>query len=158
MLRFLPGDVRDPVSIIDRYINGTRLRLRRVEAPDHVDLKLGQKVRSREHEPETVKITNLYLSESEYRALAALDACELTKTRWTTTVAGRRFAIDQFTGRLDGLLLAETELTLGEARLEDPPFAIRDVTDDDRFSGGSLAPLMDDAAAVIVRMALDPTS
>ncbi len=47
--------------------------------------------------------------------------------------------IDQFQGRLDGLVLAEVELGPEAARLAPPPFVVRDVTNDDRFSGGALA-------------------
>jgi hypothetical protein len=126
-------------SILDRYLIGTRLRLRRTEGPLGVVYRLGQKVRDHPGDPETVRLTNMYLSEDEYDALLVLPAAELHKTRSRTEWAGRTVAIDRFQGRLDGLLLAEAELSPAESFLPAPPWATEDVTNDDRFSGGALA-------------------
>ncbi len=76
-----PGALR-PAAIIDRYISGTRLRLRRSESAGEVVFKLGQKIRSDPSDPEVLKLTNLYLSAEEYAVLAALPAGESRKTRW----------------------------------------------------------------------------
>lgn len=65
---------------------------------------------------------------------------------------GKTVAVDQFHGRLDGLVLAEVELTPGDPRLGRPQFAVRDVTNDDRFSGGALALAPDESVA---RLLLD---
>lgn len=126
-------------EIVDRYICGTRLRLRHTESDEQVVYKLGQKVRLRANDPETVKLTNVYLSYEEFVVLASLPAAELCKTRWRMAWEGKTVAVDQFHGRLDGLVLAEAELAPGDRRLGHPPFAVRDVTNDDRFSGGALA-------------------
>jgi hypothetical protein len=48
-------------------------------------------------------------------------------------------AVDELAGKLAGLIMAEVELTSGEARWANPPLAIAHVTADDRFSGGTLA-------------------
>jgi hypothetical protein len=132
-------------SIVDRYIIGTRLRLRRAEGPMGVVYKLGQKVRNDPGDPATVRLTNMYLSEDEYDALLVLPAAELHKARVRTEWAGRTVAIDRFKGRLDGLLLAEAELSPAESFLPAPPWATEDVTNDDRFSGGALAFATDEA-------------
>jgi CYTH domain-containing protein len=124
---------------VDLYIPGTRLRLRRMESDAEVIYKLGQKVRPRRDTPEVVKLTNIYLSADEYHALAQLGGAEVRKTRWHGVFAGRPMAVDQFVGSLSGLCLAEVELSPNEPRLLLPPFAVADVTDDDRFSGGNLA-------------------
>lgn len=139
VLADLPADVHTPSAIVDRYVTGTRLRLRRVETDGQVVHKLAQKVRPQPADPETVRLTNLYLSPEEHAVLAVLAAAELRKTRWRTAWADRALAIDQFEGHLAGLVLAEVELGVDEDRLPVPPFALADVTDDDRFSGGSLA-------------------
>ncbi len=76
-------------SMVDRYIIGTRLRLRRAEGPLGVVYKLGQKVRDDPGDPETVRLTNMYLSEDEYNALLVLPAAELHKARSRTEWAGR---------------------------------------------------------------------
>jgi CYTH domain-containing protein len=148
--RFPPG-TRRAAKVTDRYLTGTRLRLRRVEDVEGVTLKLGQKVRVVPSDPEVVKLTSLYLSVEEYRALAALPAAELRKTRSYLVTQGDVVAIDRFHGRLDGLVLAEAELEESEDRLPMPSFAVRDVTKDDRFSGST-----DDAVNAVLAEARAP--
>ncbi len=131
------------VQLADRYLRDTRLRLRRVirpgEPPAH---KLGQKVPGPDGWPPAVAHTSLYLDEAEYALLAQLPADELTKTR-TLIGDGPVLAVDVFTGRLAGLVLAEYELdqacddAIGRELSELPMLA--EVTDDVRFSGGALA-------------------
>jgi CYTH domain-containing protein len=137
LLSALPPDLSAPTEIYDRYLSGTRLRLRRTENAEGVVYKLGQKVRVDEANAERVKLTNIYLSATEYDVVAALEARELRKTRRSLLFDGRTFAIDEFATL--GLILAEVELDADEDRLPVPPFADADVTDDDRYSGGSLA-------------------
>jgi len=135
-----PPGLRDPVSIVDRYITGTRLRLRRMAADGAVSYKLGQKVRARPEDPETIRITNIYLTEDEYAVVGGLGGAELRKTRWRV-VDPRPIAVDEFSGPLSGLVLAEVELGPDEPRLGPPPRAVGDVTGEDRFSSGALAGL-----------------
>jgi CYTH domain-containing protein len=147
----LPSEARPASEILDRYISGTRLRLRRMEAGADVVFKLGQKVRKVADDPEIVKSTNIYLSADEYRSFAALPAAELLKTRWNLDWRGRVVAIDEFHGRHQGLLLAETELGVDEDRWPEPPFALSEVTNDDRFSGGALAAASDLAVNALIQ-------
>ncbi|HUQ39568.1 MAG TPA: hypothetical protein VM030_05395 [Acidimicrobiales bacterium] len=150
LLDRLPSGLERPSRIIDHYLEGTRLRLRRVEIGSVTTYKLGQKVRVSEDSPEVVKLTTMYLSADEYAALARLPAAELRKTRYMMHRAGHRFSIDRFYGHLEGLLLAEIELAVGQPLLPDPPEARLDVTRDDRFSGGTLAGMTaDDLAALL---------
>jgi CYTH domain-containing protein len=128
-----------PIEIADRYLTGTRLRLRRASNGSTVVYKLGQKVRVDPGNPELVKLTNLYLSEAEYTMLRQLDGADLVKTRWRIAVEGRPAAMDVFGSGLDGLVLAEIELGTEDSLLGLPSFAVADVTRDDRFSGGFLA-------------------
>lgn len=67
-------------------------------------------------------------------------------------LGGKTVAVDEFHGRLAGLVLAEVELPPGSPRLSRPPFAVRDVTKNDRFSGGALALAQDESVA---RLLLD---
>jgi CYTH domain-containing protein len=150
LLDGLPLDRRDPVEILDRYLVGTRLRLRRMQSGHDIVRKLCQKVRVRGDSPEVVKLTNLYLSEEEYSALLGLDARELRKTRWVFNVGGHTLSADAFHGVLEGLILAEEELGEDAERIDAPPSAAADVTDDDRFSGGALAALSDDQANALM--------
>lgn len=137
----LPASRRDPVEIRDRYLDTTRLRARRMQSGSEVVFKLCQKVRDREDSPELVRITNIYLDEAEFAVVSSLPGRTLAKTRWRWDVAGHIFAVDEFHGDLDGLVLAETELGPDDPWKDAPPGARADVTFDDRFSGGSLATL-----------------
>ncbi len=139
VLRGRPDHLDQPRSILDLYIHGTRLRLRRTESDGEVVFKLGQKVRPEPSNPEVVKLTNIYLSEPEYAIVSRLGGDEILKTRWRWTWRERPLTVDEFDGHLTGLILAEVELLPGEPRLDDPPLTVADVTDDDRFSGGALA-------------------
>lgn len=130
----MPSDATPVGEICDRYIVGTRFRLRRVErASGEVTLKLGQKIPSG---PDAVMLTNTYLSAQEYDVFAALPARELRKTRRRLIYEGHTLALDEFD---HGLLLGEVELTADEPYLPLPPFALRDVTADPTYTGGALA-------------------
>lgn len=123
----------------DRYLDGTRLRLRHVSGEGRSVYKLTQKVRPDESDPSEVLVTNLYLSQEEHARLAVLPGALVVKTRRVVTHAGRDFAVDAFSGPLRGLRLAEVELQdLGDA-VALPAWVGREVTHDDRFSGGRLA-------------------
>jgi len=139
VLSGLPPEVERPVSITDLYISGTRLRLRRMVREETVVRKLAQKVRPAPADPSLVKLTNVYLSEEEYAVLAALGGAALTKIRWRWPEAGRDLVVDEFGGSLSGLVLAEAELGPDDPHADPPLFALAEVTDDDRFSGGSLS-------------------
>lgn len=135
----VPDSATHQADIVDRYITGTRMRLRRVIGPEGETLKFAQKVRAIETDPETVGLTNMYLSTGEYETLSRLPFAELRKIRWRMSTGERTFAVDEFRGRHEGLVLAETELDESAALLPIPVFALIDVTHDDRFSGGALA-------------------
>jgi CYTH domain-containing protein len=139
LLAALPDGLSEPRSIVDRYLPGTALRLRKVTAQGEVSYKLGQKVRPVGNDPSTVKVTNIYLEPAEYELLAALPAEGVAKTRYDLSCPAGTFAVDQFHGHLEGLVLAEVELTGDSGHLQLPAFAIREVTADDRYSGGRLA-------------------
>lgn len=153
-----PEGLDRPVSIVDLYIMGTRLRLRRMASDAEVVHKLGQKVRPEPDSPETVKSTNMYLSEREYATVAGLGGVEIHKTRWRWSGGERAIVVDEFQGPHTGLVLAEVELEEDEPRLGRPPGAMTDVTDDDRFSGGTLAgTTATEMAALFVEMGVTPT-
>jgi CYTH domain-containing protein len=134
-----PDGLDRPVSIVDLYVPGTRLRVRRMETDTDVVYKLGQKVRPLAEDPEVVKLTNMYLSEAEYSTLARLGGAEIRKIRWRWIPGERPLVVDVFEGPLAGLVLAEMELGPDERRVGPPPLMVADVTKDDRFCGGTLA-------------------
>jgi len=124
--------------ITDRYLPGTRLRLRRVDNPDNgsCEFKFTQKVPA--GRPGFVQglITNTYLSAGEYDLLASLPAEVLSKMRLSVPP----LSIDVFDPPLHGLVMADVEFSTDEAARSFllPPAAIAEVTNDARFTGGSL--------------------
>jgi len=131
-------DEHDVRVILDRYLTGTRLRLRRVEHPDgNVEHKLGQKEAPSPPDYAVTTITTIYLSRDEYDLFRPLPAHELRKRRYRLG----EYSIDVFDSDLTGLILAEiTFETEEEMRAYGTPeFAIRDVSADVRYTGGALA-------------------
>lgn len=128
-----------PRRITDRYLPGTRLRLRRVEHLDSgaCQFKLTQKVPAGRPGHVRGVITNIYLSAAEYDLLASLPAQVLSKTRFSVPP----LSIDIFDPPLHGLVLAEAEFSTDEAARSFRPHqaTIAEVTDDPRFTGGTLA-------------------
>ena len=123
--------------IIDRYIDGTTLRLRQQTDQNGATIfKFTQKVASRAAGAQQGFITNMYLTADEFAILAQLPARLLSKTRYSVPP----FGIDVFEGTAQGLVLAEAEFeSAAEAdTLLLPPFIACEVSDDDRFTGGRL--------------------
>jgi CYTH domain-containing protein len=163
--RFLVGGLPDGAGdgegwrIHDRYIENTQLRLRRMEPAAGGDpvFKLGQKHVPAPPDFAEMTITNIYLSAREYDVFAVLPARELRKSRRLVEHEGRVFNVDTFEGELAGLVLAEvgfdTHAELS-ATFDLPPWVIREVSDDVRFTGGALAALRGDQARAFVQAAI----
>lgn len=102
----LPPHVTSTKEITDRYITGTRLRLREVREQDGtVTRKLGHKVRLAPG-PEEVACTTFYVDDEEWDLLSALPARTLRKRRHLVEADGWLVAIDELA---DGSLLAEID-------------------------------------------------
>jgi len=102
----LPEGVTSTKDILDRYVTGTRLRLREVREDDGtVTRKLGHKVRLSEG-PAEVASTNFYLNDDEWTLLTALPAQLLRKRRHIVRRDGLLVAIDELE---DGTLIAEID-------------------------------------------------
>jgi CYTH domain-containing protein len=145
LLAQLPPGLRvndSHTQIFDNYITGTRLRLRKIRAPERREWtwKLTQKFAPDATDLSRTYITNIYLSQYEYETFAVFEGNELRKNRYPFAHEGRKYSVDIFLGALHGLVLAETEFeTDAEMRaLAPPPFAAREVTDDELFTGGRL--------------------
>jgi len=138
--RFLVAAIPDGVvasrEIVDRYVTGTRLRLREVRESDGtVTRKLGQKVRLGAG-PAEVACTNLYLDDAEWALLLALPARTLRKTRHLVRRDGFVVAVDEHE---DGTLVAEIDD--GDAPGRDVPRwleVVRDVSHDEGWTGAAL--------------------
>jgi CYTH domain-containing protein len=128
--------------IFDCYIINSRLRLRRIEssAGKPIQYKLGQKYPAEYGEYEKTWMTNIYLEEKEYALLQDLPALELTKRRFLFPYRKKKFSVDIFEGKLEGLILCEIEIPEDDnSFLELPSFAVKEVTNDDAYVGINLA-------------------
>jgi CYTH domain-containing protein len=87
-------------------------------------------------------VTSIYLPEEEFAVLAAsLPGVRIKKLRHRLqSLPGVLMLVDAFQGELDGLIMAEAEFKTSDllAAFSMPDFAVREVTDDPRFTGGYL--------------------
>jgi len=137
LVRGVPEGVTSTVTVVDRYLTDTRLRLRETRSAEGaVTRKLGQKVRLSDG-PAEVACTNMYLDDREWARLVALPARVLRKKRHLVDRDGLVVAVDEHE---DGTFVAEIDD--GDA----PPAAvppwldvIADVSTDERWTGSALA-------------------
>jgi CYTH domain-containing protein len=151
LLRRLPDglELKDPhTQIFDNYITGTRLRLRKVRAPQtrKWTWKLTQKFAPAPPDFSHTVITNIYLSQYEYEVFSVFEGNEIRKNRYPFVHEGREYAVDVFLGALHGLILAETSFETDDEMqaFHIPTFAALEVTTDEMFTGGSLVNLTSD--------------
>lgn len=124
----------------DKYLRGTRLRLRVLTDSDtgRRVLKLNKKHES--ISPYFRMVSRILLSPGEYELLDTLDGDRLKKTRYYHRYLGRIFSIDLFEGELYGLVICETEAgDQPDLMLAKPPsYTKLEVTADPFFDGGNL--------------------
>lgn len=102
----IPEGVVSTIRLVDRYVTGTRLRLREVRRDDGtVTRKLNQKVRLGDG-PAEVACTSIYLDDDEWQLLEVLPARLLRKTRHLVHRDGLVVAVDEHE---DGTLIAEID-------------------------------------------------
>ena len=133
----IPAGVNGKKAIVDRYISGTRLRLREETTDDGTRIrKLGHKVRLTDG-PEEVACTNFYVNDDEWNLLCALPAQLLRKTRHMVHRDGLLVVVDELD---DGTLLAEIDD--GDHPSDFVPEWLEVtavVTQDERWTGARLA-------------------
>lgn len=135
LIAALPEHVTGTTDVVDLYLTGTRMRLREMTTDGQVVRKLGQKIRL--DGARRIAHTTLYLDDAEWAALSVLPAKRLHKRRHHIEHDGWAFAVDEHD---DGTLVAE--LDGGDESPPDPPAwlaVVREVTDDEAFTGGALA-------------------
>jgi CYTH domain-containing protein len=128
------------IRIEDRYIIGTRMRLRRMDDDTgRTAYKLSRKYEA--VDPKARMIVTAYLTGGEYAVFAALPAAVLVKQRYKLARDGLVFNLDLFEGALAGLELTEIEMPDEDSLLAlgAPDWAGAEVTDDPAFQGGNLA-------------------
>jgi CYTH domain-containing protein len=103
--------------------------------------KLAHKVRPDPDDPTHVMSTILYITAFEYDLLTAHPADVLQKTHYSLEVQDRFVFVDEFDGPLCGLVLVEADFGSEDelGAFAPPDFVVREVSHDDRFSGGRLA-------------------
>jgi CYTH domain-containing protein len=125
-------------EIEDLYVVDTRMRLRRVTDQSGATVfKFGKKYGKFAAEAEAV--TNLYLTDAEYRRLSALPGNRTVKRRYS--VAGG--ALDVYQSPRAGFAVFEIEFADVESAqaYEPPAFVSREITTESSFSGVSVAEL-----------------
>ncbi len=137
-----PERIVSSEDIVDLYVTGSRLRLRSAH-PRNNGPPMLRLTRKADVDPRTRLYSSIYLSEEEFALLAnILVGARIEKTRHRLfSLEGVTLAVDEFYGPLQGLMLAEAEFP-NQTALEafaTPKFAIREVTDDQRYTGGHLA-------------------
>ena len=134
-------DSCDFTLIEDRYLAGTRIRLRRMTRPreDRTLLKLTKKYET--DRPEARPIVTTYLSAPEFDAFAGLPAVSLRKRRYHLAFDRRYWSLDLFEDALDGLEILEVEAQSQAelAALVPPSWCASEITDDIRYQCGALA-------------------
>lgn len=124
------------VHIRDRYLRGTRLRLRRIRRTGgEVEYKLCKKYGDSDANAES--IVNVYLSADEHAMLDALPGWVVDKERGRCGGG----SLDRYAAGSETLLVYEREFDDLEraAGWPGPDFAIREITGDPAFSGLALA-------------------
>ncbi|HXF41094.1 MAG TPA: hypothetical protein VN687_15370 [Blastocatellia bacterium] len=124
----------------DKYLRGTRLRLRILTDSDTGRRVLKLNKKSESPSPYFRTVSRILLSQEEYEFLDRLDGDRLRKTRYYHDHLGRVFSIDEFEGELEGLVLCETEAESLEDLMsaEPPSFISHEVSEDSFFEGGNL--------------------
>ena len=134
LLASLPDQLTRTFEIVDRYISGTRLRLRELRDEDgRVTRKLGHKVRLSDG-PADVACTNMYLNEQEWDLLSSLPARLLRKQRHVVQHDGLTVAIDEYD---DGTLVAEIDDR--DQPAQSVLTVVADVSGDEQWTGAALA-------------------
>jgi len=129
-------------AITDLYVTGSRLRLREARPIDGGAPRL-RFSRKADIDAYTRLITSIYLPEEEFAVLAtSLPGVRIKKLRHRLQpLPSAVMSVDELQGDLNGLIMAEAEFETAAllAAFPMPDFAVREVTDDFRFTGGYLA-------------------
>ncbi len=129
-------------AITDLYVTGARLRLREARPTDGGPARL-RLTRKADVDAHTRLITSIYLPEHEFAVLAAsLQGPRIRKLRHRLhPIDGIALIVDEFQDALAGLFLAELEFETPDelAAYPGPSFALREVTEDARYTGARLA-------------------
>ena len=128
------------IQLFDNYIANTRMRLRSVRDPDSKGWTYILQQRTHAGEPYRIKLSEIYLNETEHERFEIFEGTEIRKNRYFHEFDGRTIEFDVYLGKLWGLNIARVEF-VDEATLreyEAPPFVFVEVTSDPFFLGENL--------------------
>jgi CYTH domain-containing protein len=128
-------------AITDLYVTGTQLRLREA-LPLGGGPPMRRLGRKADVSASVRLLTSIYLAPEEFALLSTLPGKIIQKTRHHVgSIHGIGVSVDVFEGALQGLIMAEAEFEDMESlnAFPVPDFALREVTEDIRYSGGELA-------------------
>jgi CYTH domain-containing protein len=133
------------LQIFDNYLTETRLRLRKIRVPETKEWTyfFEQKFPVSNEDLSRWHISQIELTEYEYRVLEIFEANEIRKNRYFFEFSGKALGIDLHLGDLWGLILATVQFE-NEAEMQDfpmPPPATLEVTNDPIFAGPNLVNL-----------------
>ena len=132
-----PLDAFSRREIEDKYLTGTRIRLRKVcaTAETAAIFKLGKKYGKGNTFSE--QVVSIYLTEDEFNTMSTMPGTTATKTRYT--IAGG--ALDVYHHPRSGFAVFEMEFETESAALHytPPSFACQEITHDQAYSGFTLS-------------------
>lgn len=125
-------------TIEDRYIIGTRMRLRKTVNPKGESVyKLAKKYGPLK--PGVEPIVNIYLDEAEYELYKALPAKSVSKKRYRIKEGEHRYSLDIFDGSGKVVIEAEARDERSLLKIPKPAHAMKEITGDVELSGFALA-------------------
>lgn len=130
------------LQIFDNYIENTRIRLRKIRQPETKQWTrvLEQIYFADKDNLAKLKISQMFLNETEYNTFEIFKGREIRKNRYFYNTEDKQFEIDIFLGNLWGLNIAKVYFD-SESELENfviPKFSILEITHDEFFSGENL--------------------
>lgn len=130
------------IQLFDNYIAGTRMRLRSVRDPEIAGWTriLQQRFPLADGNLSTLKVSEIYLNDTEYAHLQMFEGAEIRKNRYFHEFDRRTFAFDVYLGNLWGLNIARVEFAAPDDldRFEPPRFAVLEITNEPFFYGDTL--------------------
>lgn len=130
------------LQIFDNYIENTRIRLRKIRVPETKSwMRVLEQIFPVEKDNfAKSKISQMFLTEAEYKKFEIFKGREVRKNRYFYELNEQQFEFDIFLGDLWGLNIAgvyfETELEM--KNFEVPEFSVIEITDNEFFDGGNL--------------------
>ncbi len=139
------------LQIFDNYIENTRLRIRSIRSPETKEWTWILEQRFPLEDLSQWGVSEILLDKNEHAVFEQFEGREIQKNekiqtneirknRYFYQTGEQQFEIDLFLGELWGLILAQIVFQTAEEmrKLEVPPFAILDVTDNEFFIGKNL--------------------